>query len=110
MMDSKNIHISSQTYLKNMFWLPNGTESEWNFIGNDVIKLQSLINSIFKTDQTLYLVTDRHNSLEEDKIKILEYSKLLIEQKDFLIWDIHFKKVVEFNKIGVYRIGNLILK
>ncbi len=105
-MDSKNIYISTQTFKKKVSWLANGTDSEWNFIGNDLIKLKLLIDSFFEKEQRFYFVTDRHHSSEEEKIKIYEYSSLLIEKQDFSIWNRQFNKVIEFNKIGVYRIGN----
>lgn len=104
-MDSKNIYISTQTFIKKVFWLTNGNDSEWNFIGNDLIKLKLLLDSFFEREQRFYFVTDRHHSCEEEKIKIYAFSSLLIEKQDFSIWNRQFNKVIEFNKIGVYRIG-----
>lgn len=105
-MDSKNIYISSQVFSRKTLWLRNhSADSEWFFIGSDTSKLNVIIDSFFAEEQALYLVTDRHNSKQLSKSETLENAKDLLEKTQFSIWDFNFKKVIEFNKIGVYRIG-----
>ena len=104
-MDSKNIYISSQTYLRKVVWLSNDLNSEWTYIGNNILQLKLLVENLFDVEQTLYLVTNRHNSKQADKLKILENAKEFIEKEGFLIWNLSFKKVIQVNKIGVYKIG-----
>jgi hypothetical protein len=107
-VDSKNIFISSQTFLKNIQWQKTDPESEWIYIGNDAQEIKLLFDNIFSKEQLLYLVTDRHQSRQGNKMSILEQAKAYILANDFLVWDIHFSKVIEYNKIGVYRVGKRI--
>lgn len=105
-MDSKNIYISSQVFSRKTLWLRNySADSEWFYIGYDASKLNALIDSFFAAEQSLYLVTDRNNSMQLAKFELLEKVNSVIEKSDFSIWDVGFKKGIEFNKIGVYRIG-----
>ena len=106
-MDSKNIYISSQTYLKNVAWIKNNSDTEWIYIGNDTLKIRLLIDSFFEHELQFYFVNDRHNSKRTNKEQILENTKDYLENNDFLIWNLRFNRVIEFNKIGVYRIGTL---
>lgn len=87
-------------------WQRNySADSEWFYIGDDTLKLNSLIDLVFADEQPLYLVTDRHSSKQLSKSETFENTKNLLEKTQFSIWDLNFKKVIEFNKIGVYRIG-----
>lgn len=105
-IDSKNIYISSQVFSRKTLWLRNhSADSEWFLIGSDTSKLNVLIDSFFAEEQTLYLATDRNNSMQLAKFELLEKASIFIEKLDFSIWDLGFKKVIEFDKIGVYRIG-----
>ncbi len=104
-MDSKNIYISSQTYLKNVAWIKNNSDTEWIYISNDTLKIDLLIDNFFERESEFYLITDRHCSKQADKEQILKNTKDYLENYDFLIWNLRFNKVIEFNDIGVYRIG-----
>lgn len=103
-MDSKNIYISSQTYLKSVNWIRNNSDTEWMYIGNDTLKIGSLIDNFFELESQFYFVTDRHNSKQVDKKQILERTKDYLENNGFLVWNLRFKKIIEFDKIGVYRV------
>lgn len=104
-MDSKNIFISSQTYLPKISWQKDTKDSEWCFIGDNVKKANSLIDHFFANEQMLYLVVNRHNSRQELKIDIAPLIESFLEQISFYIWDVRFENAIEFNRIGVYRIG-----
>lgn len=80
-------------------------ESEWVFIRNDEQEIKQLFDNIFSNEQLLYLVTDRHRSRQGNKMSILEQVKTYTLANDFLIWDIDFSTVIEYDKIGVYRVG-----
>jgi hypothetical protein len=82
--------------------------SAWVYCGiEDDIKEDVIENAVneFFPDRMLYLVTNRKASGEVNKQDILERIKKGLGQNDFFIWDINFKKVIEFNKIGVMRNG-----
>jgi hypothetical protein len=106
-MDSKNIFITSTTYLRKVIWEKQEGE-EWIYIGIgkdfDSDKANQLVRSTLKTEE-IYIVTDRHisrASLIEDLILELE---LELKAKSFLLWDSSFEWVVEFSHIGVARKG-----
>lgn len=108
-MDAKNIFISSQTFLKNVQWQMASAESEWVFIRNDAQEIKRLFDNNFSNEQLLYLVTDRHQSRLGNKLNILEQVKTYILATNFLIWDFDFSTVIEYDKIGIYRVGNRII-
>lgn len=103
MLSPKNIYISSQTFIKNVKWLSLHAETEW--ISMHTHPPIAILKNHFEKEQILYLVTDRHDSLLDNAEKIYEHINGLILQKDFCIWNHNFTKVIEYNKIGVYRLG-----
>jgi len=48
--------------------------------------------------------------METNQKEILKLTADLLGIADFFIWDADIKKVIEFNKIGVFRCGQLIHK
>lgn len=56
----------------------------------------------------LYLAWKRMNSMETNQKEILKLTENVLGLDDFFPWDADFKKVIEFNKIGVFRCGGLI--
>ena len=107
-LDSKNINISFKRYSNDINWVMCG-ESEWIYVGAeeelDEAKITKLLNSFFEESE-LYLITDRHNSLliqkEEAVTKVLEF----INKHNPALANTDFSKIMEFNKIGVVRLGN----
>jgi hypothetical protein len=107
-MDSKNIYITSDTYLRMVSWEKQG-EEEWIYLGVgkdfELDKASQLVRSTLKTEE-IYIVTDRKNSrvlLVEDIIKGIEME---LNASSFVLWDSSFRRVVEFNRIGVARKGH----
>lgn len=106
-MDSKNIFILSNTYLRQVTWQRQDRE-EWVYVGVgnefDLLKACEIIRSTM-TGNEIFYVTDRHQS----KVVILDHlissPKATLEGVDFLIWDLSFKAVVEFQHIGIARRG-----
>lgn len=59
----------------------------------------------FLDDDTFYVATTRGNSFKIDKEGLLSSVDNLIGRKSFFVWNEDFKKIVEFNYIGVFRKG-----
>ncbi len=82
--------------------------SEWVYcrIGNDTKEdvIDKALNEYFQ-DSMLYFVSTRKESSQINKQDIIERIKKELGQNELVIWDINFKRVIEFNKIGVMRIG-----
>lgn len=106
-MDSKNIFILSNTYLRQVAWQRQDGE-EWAYVGVgndfDLLKACEIIRSTI-TGNEIFYVTDRHQS----KVVILDHlissPKATLEGVDFLMWDLSFEAVVEFHHIGIARKG-----
>jgi len=82
--------------------------SDWVYCGvGDEIKedvIDMAINEYFQ-DSMIYFVSARKESREVNKKDILELIKKELGQNELFLWDVNFKKVIEFNKIGVMRNG-----
>ena len=101
-MDAHLIY-SSSSHMKSVV-----TWSEWVYcgIGDDIKEdvIEKTVNEYFQ-GSLLYFVTNRKESEEMNKMKIFEMIKTRLGQIEISIWDSNFKKVIEFNKIGVMRSG-----
>lgn len=82
--------------------------SEWVYcgVGNDTKGdlIDKTINEYFH-DSMLYFVSTRNGSSEVNKQDIVAKIKKELEQNALFLWDANFKKVIEFNEIGVMRNG-----
>jgi hypothetical protein len=82
--------------------------NEWIYcgIGDDTKEdvIDNMINEYFQ-HSVLYFVSNRKESCEINKQNILERIKKELGQNELFVWDVNFKKVIEFNKIGVMRSG-----
>ena len=107
-MDSRIIFESAKTYIRSVNWMKPkiDAESEWIHISNnnDVTTIECIIQDYFITDH-LYVAVKRNDSFESDKKSIIHKIQPLLGKADFTIWNRSFQKVIEFNKIGVYRKG-----
>lgn len=108
-MDSKNIFISCSAMLQKADWEKVSDDSEWYYIGEgeklNSELVQSKINHFF-SENSLYLVTDRHRSKEISKTEAYkEIQQAIMEFSEPTICDRKFKRFITFNKIGVAKNG-----
>ncbi len=111
-MDTRIIYEASETMKLKANWDKFG-ESEWIHFGTgSKVNIELVNKSIdqFFVDNILYLATTRKESIEISKNDIKESIISLLGKSDFFIWDAQFQKVIEFNKIGVYRQGHTIFE
>lgn len=108
-MEPRLIYESNKTYFQKAKWLRNeNTESEWHFIGIENNVGEKEINKILVEnfdDENLYFVMSRNESSEMNKTELTKKISEVFRNFDFTVWDKKFRKVIEFNKIGIYRIG-----
>jgi len=106
-MESRLIYESDKTYQNKIQWIsPIGSESEWRYLNPqsaNEIQLQNIINKKF-IEETLYLVIDRNESMEIDKLDLGSKIKGLYGKTEFKVWDKSFQNIIEFN-LEVYREG-----
>jgi hypothetical protein len=69
-----------------------------------MMNYEKVILYYFITNE-LYVSLNRRESFQTNKQSIINKIKPLIGTEDFSIWNWSFQKVIEFNKIGIYRIG-----
>ncbi|WP_430399681.1 hypothetical protein [Flavobacterium sp.] len=109
-MESRLIFEADKTYKDKIEWIKpsEASESEWvylNFVDSLNEKVfVGLINEYLNSD-ILYIVISRKNSFEIKKENIISEVKEYLENVDFTIWNQEFNKVIEFNKIDIYRKG-----
>jgi hypothetical protein len=106
-MDSRIIYESDKTLSPKVKWIrADNSESEWHYFDPERPEIiHNLINNFFTTD-TVHASIGRRDSYNEKNKRILFHKvKPLIGESDFKIWDEGFTKVIEVNKIDVYRTG-----
>jgi hypothetical protein len=109
-MDSRIIYESNKTYHNKIEWLmpSTKTESEWIYLNieetNSEKFIQELIES-FLESEILFVSVTRNESFQTEKTNIIAKIKEYLKSQDFSIWNQEFSKVLEFNKIGIYRKG-----
>jgi hypothetical protein len=106
-MDSRLIHKTSEKLKFKVDWI-KPSETEWIYCGeagevNWDIVAKELYN--FFDDDIFHVATTRTNSFTIDKEELLSSINDLVGRKNFFMWNEEFKKMVEFNHIGVFRKG-----
>ena len=85
-------------------------DNEWSFVGegNDFREQEvaEFIESFF-AESDVYIVKDRHNSFLISLSEAPKKVKELLKDKDVILCDLSFKKMIEFNYIGVARHGEI---
>ena len=109
-MESRLIYKVSHS-LHKIEWLNNTVENgAWVFVGSgDDMRKEFIIRRIdeYFVDGTLYVSWTRNESKEVKKENIEYAIENILGVHDFSIWDTNFKKVIEFNKNGVMRFGEV---
>ncbi len=108
-MESQLIYIANQKMKTKVTWSNSG-DTEWIYFGaaeevNTNMVLQT-INFLFSETQ-LYISHTRKGSFKIEKNLIIDSIKNILGFEDFVIWDTMFTKAIEFNKIGVFRYGEI---
>jgi hypothetical protein len=109
-MDSRLIFETDKTFKNKIEWVKSSksTESEWvylNFLQNlNKPIFFDLITEYLESD-ILYIVHSRRDSLEIKKENIISEIQPYLGNSDFNIWNKDFNKLIEFNKIDIYRKG-----
>lgn len=109
-MEPSLIYSASSSLKYKVAWIEISAETEWIYFGaenevNKPIVIKS-INEYFP-DSHLYIALNRRDSRQANKYEIGEAIDSILGMQDFLIWDTKFKKVIEFNHIGVMRKGHI---
>lgn len=106
-MESRLIYESNKIYLNKVIWNIFQNQSEWRYIGNENIneeKIRKVIDKVFFED-TLYIVLNRNDSQEISRADIPKKIVGILKDINFTVWDIKFRKVIEFNNNGIFRVG-----
>jgi len=109
-LESRSIYKVSHSINKINWLNPTIENGAWIYIGTgDEIRRELIFTSINEhfTNSVLYVSWTRNGSKEVSKADIERSIDDILGVYDFSIWDINFKKVIEFNKSGVMRIGEV---
>lgn len=109
-MDSRLIYEANKTYHNKIEWLmpSNKSESEWIYINFEEINSENFIQEIaesFLKSEILFVSLTRNESFQTEKTNIIAKIKEYLGIQDFSIWNQEFSKVLEFNKMGIFRKG-----
>ena len=106
-METRLIHKTSQKIQQKIEWIKLG-ETEWQYCGAvDEVKwdvITEAIGNFFDGNRLLVAIT-RNDSFEIGKENLLSSLQQHVGSSNFFIWSEDFLKVIEFNKIGVFRRG-----
>src|SRR5690606_37418393 len=110
-MDSRLIFVVTDRLRSKMEWLnPTIENGSWVYIGNDSETRKEFIfkciNEHF-TDNELYVSWTRNGSRKVSKETIEFAVDDILGKYDFSIWDTKFKRVIEFSKNDVMRLGEV---
>ena len=110
-LDSKLIYSASEALKLKISWTKVTVDSEWTYFGEDWEVNKGIVNDSinyhFNSYNSLYVSWTRQQSIEVNKSQIIEQIEKLLGKQSFFIWDTKFKKVIEFNKLGVMRRGKV---
>ncbi len=103
MIDSKQLYNSARhlnsTIVYNESWVHFGT--------GDQIKLEIIERLIegHLTSNEILFIQQRTNSAQFKKREIVGRIKPILGKENFQLWDISMDKMIQFNAIGVLRLG-----
>jgi len=95
-------------HLKYQIEWTKATDSEWIYCGSiGEVKFEVVFEHIRMhfTGSNFYISINRNESFQSHSEELFTRIKDFVGLKDFFIWDSAFKKVIEFNHIGVFRKG-----
>jgi hypothetical protein len=101
-VDSKQLYIAARHLNPTMTWddwIHFGTEKE---IKNELI--EELIN-YFLADNILNLVHNRQDSGPIERSEVSGRIAVLLGQENFQLWNLSLTKAIDFNRIGVLKLG-----
>jgi hypothetical protein len=102
-MDSKQLYVAAGHLTSTINW-----DKDWIHFGTGTDLKKDLINDFidkFLIDDTLNLVHGRQDSGMHLKNEIKEKILNLLGQDNFQLWNESLTKVIDFNRIGVLKLG-----
>jgi hypothetical protein len=109
-MDSKLIFQANRHNSLKVKWLMLA-DTEWVYFGVGQEINKDYIKSIVEEhigNGKMYVSYTRNESFEVNGEGFMKGIQTILDSNDFSIWDSKFEKVIEFNKIGVFRKGERI--
>jgi hypothetical protein len=107
-LETALIYAASDSLKYKVNWINVSAETEWIYFGaefeaNKLLVVKNVTD--YFPDSSLFIVTTRKESMAINKNDLIKSIDNILGFKDFFIWDSQFKRVIEFNHIGVMRQG-----
>jgi hypothetical protein len=102
-MDSKQLYNAAEHLTPIVTW-----DNDWIYFGTgDETKNETVNQYIdnFLVDENLKLVHKRLDSGQKKKTEIKKEIEELLGQENFQIWNESMTRVIDFNRIGVLKLG-----
>jgi hypothetical protein len=106
-MDTRLIYSTSEKIKLKIDWI-KPADTEWIYCGAaGEVKWNVVAEELYSffDGDAFYVATTRTNSSQADKDDLMSSIQDLVGKKNFIIWNVDFQKAVEFNQIGVFRMG-----
>ena len=108
-MESRLLYKATEALSTKLNWLNSGTE-EWIHFGTDEHVNRNLVNQKISEHfggENLYLTFERTNSGLVSNSETQRLFTSILGVKSFFLWNIQLNRAIEFNRIGILRLGTL---
>jgi hypothetical protein len=109
MLESRLLHKTVSRLRENVNW-QDGPLIDWKYHGlEDELNFNLIHITIDKHlhSNHIYLIENRTNSKVYNRQELDEKLIEIIGKVDFSLWNLELTRIIEFNKIGVFRVGEL---
>ena len=111
-MKSYIIFQINKTLIPKVEWVKFSIEdeSEWQFIHVEkdletkIFKEKEIVKNHLRTDFFIFSLS-RKGSAKISFSELIDKILLEYETRNFSVWDDKFQNVIEFNNVGIYRVG-----
>jgi len=107
MLESRELHKAASYLLHKVDWLD--VPNEWKHHGlQDELNLDLILSFVEQHCpgyDSLYLVDQRENSRALARSELKSILLSIIGQSNFFLWNLELTRVIEFQKMGVLRLG-----
>jgi len=109
LMESRLIYIMSEKRKPQVLWVRH-TDTEWVYFGDGKEVKHHIVKEILDnhfSEKYLCVCLTRIGSFEVCKDEFFDKTAGYLGYQNFIIWNASFDLTVEFNRIGVLRVGQV---
>lgn len=108
-MDSKSLYRKTENLKSKIHWQSSHGE-EWFNYGSvkacDLSFVQAKVSYFFQEDHIFLVFSPEHSGALDNRIFSRFFDRILATE-NFFLWNKNFSKVIEFNRFGILRYGDI---